>query len=57
MLPVWVYLVWAAVIAGLAFAIGQIVPGAGVPFALVASLVSVALAVRRKGQLGDGGVS
>jgi hypothetical protein len=54
MLPVWVYLVWAAVIAGLAFAIGQVVPGAGLPFALVASLMSVAVAARRKRRQGSG---
>jgi hypothetical protein len=54
MLPVWVYLVWAAVIAGLAFVLGQVVPGAGVPFALVAGLMSVAVAVRRKRRLGGG---
>lgn len=51
MSPVWVYLVVAAVIAGLAFAIGQAVPGAGMPFALAASLLSVAVAARRKGRL------
>jgi hypothetical protein len=52
MSPVWIYLVVAAVIAGLAFAIGQIVPGAGVPFALVASLISVAVAAHRKRRIG-----
>ena len=48
MFSVWLYLVVAAAIAVLAFAIGQILPGAGVPFAAFASTLWTAYSVSRQ---------
>ena len=46
MFPVWVYLVVALAIAGVAFILGQLVPGLGVPFVVLATAMWVAYAVR-----------
>ena len=43
MYPIWFYFVVAAVIALIAFAIGQIVPGLGVAFVALASTMWVAI--------------
>lgn len=47
MFPMWTYLAVAAVIAVLAFAIGQIGPGLGVTFVALASTMWTAHAVHR----------
>lgn len=46
MLPVWVYFAAACAIALLAFGIGQIAPGLGVPFVVLASTSWAAYSVR-----------
>lgn len=43
--PIWVYLVVALAIALVAFGIGQVLPGLGVPFVALASTLWVAYAV------------
>lgn len=48
MFPVWVYAVAAAAIALLAFGIGQVWPGLGVPFVALLSLIWVAYSVARQ---------
>ena len=48
-MPSWkAYLLVAAIIALSAFALGQLLPGAGVPFALLATTSWVACAHRRR---------
>ena len=47
MFPVWVYFVVALAIALLAFGIGQLVPGLGVPFVALASTGWVAWSASR----------
>jgi len=47
MFPVWVYLAIAFAIALVAFAIGQIFPGFGVPFVALASTAWVAYSASR----------
>jgi hypothetical protein len=46
MIPIWLHVVMAFVIASLAFAIGQVMPGLGVPFVALASMIWVARSVR-----------
>lgn len=47
MFPVWIYLAVAAVIALIAFGIGQLVPGLGVGFVLLATTLWATYAARR----------
>lgn len=47
MFPVWVYLAVAFAIALIAFGIGQVVPGLGVPFVALASTAWVAYSASR----------
>ena len=42
-IPIWVYFAVAALIAGLAFTIGQFARGMGVPFVAITSTMWVAL--------------
>ena len=51
MFPMWVYAAVAALIAAIAFVIGQAVPGLGVAFVALASTLWTAYAVRRHQQL------
>lgn len=51
MFPMWLYLVVAAAIAALAFAIGQLFPGLGVPFVALATTLWTAYAVYRQAKL------
>lgn len=51
MFPSWLYLAVAFAIAMLAFAIGQIVPGAGIAFVALASTMWTAYSVNRHRQL------
>lgn len=52
-MPSWkTYLLAAALIALSAFALGQWLPGAGVPFAILATTLWVAFAHRRHGRPG-----
>jgi hypothetical protein len=46
MVPIWLYVAAAVVIAIIAFAIGQLAPGLGVPFVALTSMVWVAYIVR-----------
>lgn len=48
MLPMWVYVAVAALIAALAFVVGQLVPGLGVPAVALGSTLWTAYAVRRQ---------
>jgi hypothetical protein len=50
-LPIWVYLVVAIAIAFVAFGIGQVVPGLGVPFVILASTLWAAHSVSRARKL------
>jgi hypothetical protein len=50
-LPIWVYLVVAIAIAFVAFGIGQVVPGLGVPFVILASTLWAAYSVSRARKL------
>lgn len=52
MLPMWVYIAVAALIAAMAFVIGQLVPGLGVAFVALASTLWTVWAVRRHQRLG-----
>lgn len=47
MLPLKAYLAVAALIAASAFALGQLLPGAGTPFAALATTAWTAFAARR----------
>ena len=51
MLPIWVYFVVALAIALSAFGIGQVVPGLGVPFVILASTLWAAYSVSRARKL------
>jgi hypothetical protein len=51
MLPIWGYFVVAFAIALIAFGIGQVVPGLGVPFVALASTMWVAYSVSRARKL------
>ena len=48
MVPIWVYALIAAAIAGFAFCIGQFAPGNGVPFVILTSTMWVAYSVQRQ---------
>ena len=48
MFPMWLYFVAAAAIAAAAFAIGQLFPGLGVPFAALATTMWTAWSVYRQ---------
>ena len=52
MLPVWVYFVTSLAIALIAYAIGRVAPGLGVPFVALASTVWVAYSVNRSRKVG-----
>ena len=52
MLPNWLYVLIAFLIAAAAFAIGQVVPGAGMPFVIAASGFWVAFSVVRGSRAG-----
>ena len=52
MFPMWVYIAVAALIAAVAFVIGQFVPGLGVAFVALASTLWTAWSVRRHQRLG-----
>ena len=51
MFPIWVYFAVALAIALIAFAIGQMVPGLGVPFMALASTMWTAYSVSRARRL------
>lgn len=51
MFPMWVYFGMAALIAATAFAIGQLAPGMGVPFVVLATTLWAAFAVSRQRKL------
>lgn len=48
MFPVWIYAVAALAIAVIAFALGQVVPGLGVPFVILASTLWTAWSFNRQ---------
>ncbi|PSJ38852.1 hypothetical protein C7I55_16120 [Sphingomonas deserti] len=50
MFRIWVYVAVASLIAGLAFALGQIAPGLGTSFAILASTLWVSYSVYRQSQ-------
>jgi hypothetical protein len=52
MFSMWIYFVAAFAIAGLAFALGRIMPGAGVPFVILATSGWTAYAATRQRRLG-----
>lgn len=52
MFPIWVYLLVAAAIALVAFGVGQIVPGLGVAFVVLASTMWTAYSVSRQRRFG-----
>ncbi len=55
MMPIWVYVVVAFVIAGASFVVAQIIPGAGMTFVTAASTIWVSYAIwrgRRRARLG-----
>ncbi|MGF7148676.1 hypothetical protein FHS96_002304 [Sphingomonas zeicaulis] len=51
MLPMWVYIAVAALIAAVSFVIGQFVPGFGVSFVVLASTLWTVWSVRRHQRL------
>ncbi len=51
MFPIWLYVAVAATIALIAFGIGQLVPGLGVPFVALTSTMWTVYAVRRQQRL------
>lgn len=51
MFSMWIYLAAAVAIAALAFALGQIVPGAGVPFVILATTAWTAYVATRQRRL------
>jgi uncharacterized membrane protein len=51
MLPMWIYAVVALAIAAMAFGIGQLMPGLGMIFAVLASTLWVAYSVTRQQRL------
>ncbi len=48
MFPMWIYIAMAAAIAAVAFLIGQVFPGLGVPFVVAASTAWTGYAVYRQ---------
>ncbi len=50
MFPMWIYVAMAAAIAAVAFLIGQVFPGLGVPFVAAASTLWTGYAVHRQGR-------
>lgn len=55
MSPIWFYVAVAAAIALIAFGIGQLFPGLGVPFVVLASTFWTAYVVRRQQKLSHKG--
>lgn len=51
MFSMWIYIAAAFAIAALAFALGQFLPGAGVPFVILATTAWTAYAANRKRRL------
>lgn len=52
MIPAWAYLVVALAIAMIAFGIGQVVPGLGVPFVALISTAWTGYSIQRRRKLG-----
>ena len=54
MFPVWLYFAVALAIAAIAFGLGQLVPGLGVPFVALASTVWTAFVVYHQRRFHEG---